>query len=213
MNRALIICFFTMLIVLSACNQETSESVSSVKKGNTFSAYVDDKGNISRPEDFRENWTHLGSWYVTSDGMSGSATMHDVYATPESVKDFRENGQWPDGTVLVKAVSGLQDRQLTTGHAQWTGDADVWFVMVRDREDRFPDNKAWGEGWGWALFEAKDPEKNLTTNWRGTGFNNCFGCHVPAKKTEWVYIDGYPTVRDSARYPKLDTANTISMYD
>src|SRR3954451_22918957 len=25
---------------------------------------------------------------------------------------------------------------------------------------RFPENELWGDRWGWALFEAKDPKKN-----------------------------------------------------
>jgi hypothetical protein len=127
--------------------------------------------------------------------------MHDVYATPDSVHSFREEGKWPDGAVLVKTVSTINTQQLTTGKAQWAGKINVWFVMVRDRNNRFPGNKAWGEGWGWALFTADDPEKNVTADWKGTGFNNCFGCHLPAEKTEWVYIDGYPTIRGSAEYP------------
>lgn len=212
MKRAYLL-LTTLSIAIAGCQPEESGPVSSVGTDQVFSAVVDEQGNISRPTGFRENWTHLGSWYVTSDGMSGGATMHDVYATPESVKGFKDNGQWPDGTVLVKTVSSLESRQLTTGHAQWTGTPAVWFVMVRDRQNRFPENKAWGEGWGWALFEAKDPDKNLTTDWRGTGFNNCFGCHTPARNTEWVYIDGYPTVRDSAHYPQPVASTDMSMHD
>ena len=165
-----------------------------------FSKYVDAKGNISRPENFRQNWVHLGTWLVKNDEHAQGPGVHDVYANPESVKAFKKNGQWPDGTVLVKEISGIVEERLTTGTAQWAGDVGVWFVMVRDRENRFPDNKAWGEGWGWALFKADDPAKNTTTTWKGEGFNNCFGCHVPAKNTEWVFIDGYPTVRDAAKY-------------
>ena len=128
--------------------------------------------------------------------------MHDVYAEPSAVEGFRKTGQWPDGTTLVKEISGIREGQKTTGFAQWAGEAGVWFVMVRDRQNRFPENKAWGEGWGWALFTKDSPETTTTTNWKGEGFNNCFGCHIPAKDTEWVFIEGYPAVRDSANYSK-----------
>lgn len=165
-----------------------------------FSPYVDADGNISRPENFRQDWVHLGSWFVKNDEHAQGPGVHDVYANPEAVKGFRDNGQWPDGTVLVKEISGIEEERLTTGTAQWAGEVGVWFVMVRDRENRFPDNQAWGEGWGWALFKADAPSKNTTTTWKGEGFNNCFGCHVPAQDTEWVFIEGYPTVRASAKY-------------
>jgi hypothetical protein len=186
---------------LSACWQANADNASTIAKKSSYSTYVDKKGNISRPKNFRENWVHLGSWYVSSDGMNSGSSMHDVYAEPEAVSSFVENGQWPDGAVLVKTVSSIKSEKLTTGLAQWANEIDVWFVMVRDRHNRFPDNRAWGEGWGWALFQADSPDKNLTVNWKGEGFNNCFGCHAPVKNSEWVYIDGYPTVRDSKKYP------------
>lgn len=164
-----------------------------------FEAFVDDDGHITRPKDYRKEWSHLGSWFVRNDENASGPGVHDVYANPSAVEGYRETGKWPDGTVLVKEVNGIRKGQKTTGNARWAGDTGVWFVMIRDRNNRFPDNKAWGGGWGWALFDQDSPEESLTTTWKGEGFNNCFGCHVPAKKTDWVYIDGYPTVRDASQ--------------
>lgn len=169
--------------------------------GSRFSPYVDDEGEISRPKTFRRDWVHLGSWFVREDEQASGPGVHDVYTQPSTVERFLETGQWPDGAVLVKQISGIREETLTTGQAQWAGDTNVWFVMVRDRENRFPDNEAWAEGWGWALFTQDSPETSTTTTWKGEGFNNCFGCHLPAKDTEWVFIEGYPTVRGAANYP------------
>lgn len=191
-------------MLLSGCSQDDQSMGSAASKADGFSPYVDAEGNISKPQNFRKDWVHLGSWYVTSGDEKVTGDMHDVYATPASVKAFQKDGQWPDGTTLVKTVSGTDSKPMTTGNAHWSADIKVWFVMVRDRQNRFADNQAWGEGWGWALFTADDPDTNQTTNWKGEGFNNCFGCHTPARNTEWVYIEGYPTVRDAAKYPKLE---------
>ena len=46
-------------------------------------------------------------------------------------------------------------------------------------------------GWGWALFEAKDPKKNVATDYT----TDCRTCHVPAKKDDWVYVRGYPVLK------------------
>ncbi len=73
----------------------------------------------------------------------------------------------------------------------WAGDLKIWFVMVKDKTNRFPDNPIWGDGWGWALFEAKDPTKNTTTNYR----ISCIGCHIPVEETDWVYVQGYPELK------------------
>lgn len=205
--KYLMILSVTASLAMAGCSPgDVSESGSKMLSSG-FSPYVDKQGNISRPDNFRENWVHLGTWFVREDDHASGPGVHDVYATPESVEGFKKNGQWPDATVLIKTVSGIEEKKLSTGNAQWAGDIGVWFVMVRDRENRFPGNKAWGEGWGWALFKADAPKTNVTTTWHGEGFNNCFGCHVPVKNTEWVYIDGYPTVRGFARYPELDGAS------
>lgn len=200
MKQTLIYLLFQLTILILGCSPADHTSTNSNDENNYFSMYVDEAGNIKRPLNFREEWTHLGTWFVEDNEMASGPGVHDVYAPPESVKAFKKNGQWPDGAIIVKTVSSIEQKLMTTGNAQWAGEINVWFVMVRDRKNRFPNNEAWDEGWGWALFTSDNPEKNLTTNWKGTGFNNCFGCHIPAKNTEWVYIDGYPTIRNTTKY-------------
>ena len=68
-----------------------------------------------------------------------------------------------------------------------------WFVMIKDTQGHFPDNSLWGDGWGWALFEPREPMKNIATNYR----TDCLGCHIPAKATDWVYIEAYPTLKSA----------------
>ncbi len=155
----------------------------------SFSPYVDSEGNITRPADFREKWTYLGSWVHPEDRESG---IHNVYTEPGVAESYKKNGKFPDGAVLVKEVlsEGVQD--MTTGkgvlHAK---DIVLWFVMVKDEKGRFPDNPKWGDGWGWALYYAKDPSKDVATDYK----KDCLGCHVPAKQTDWIYIEGYPVLK------------------
>lgn len=158
--------------------------------GGGYSPYVSADGAITLPKDFRSHWTHLGSWAVAQDGAPGQG-FHDVYTQPESAAAFRKTGQWPDGAVLVKEIRAIQQGALTTGPALWAGDNKVWFVMVKDTKGRFTDNPNWGDGWGWALFDAKDRSKNASSDHR----KDCMACHVPAQTTDWVYLDGYPTLR------------------
>jgi len=61
---------------------------------------------------------------------------------------------------------------------------------LKDAKGRFSANDLWGDGWGWALFEAKDPKRNVATNYR----TDCKTCHIPAKKDYWVYVRGYPAL-------------------
>ena len=96
---------------------------------------------------------------------------------------------------MVKEVNGTSNEALTTGQAHYkdVDAAKVTFVMVKNDKKRFPENASWGEGWGWALFGAGET-KSQTTNWKGEGFNNCYGCHLPVKQQDWVYTQGYKNV-------------------
>lgn len=154
-----------------------------------FSPWVDANGNIRLPESFREGWTHLGSWFVS--GENGDSTFHDVYTERESARYFREHHEFPDGATLVKEVRKRRSGKMTTGQARWADETTVWFVMVKDAKRRFPENPLWGDGWGWVLYDASDPTRPVTRDYT----RECKGCHIPAQDTDWVYVQGYPTLQ------------------
>ena len=66
---------------------------------NSFSPYVDEKGNISLPDNFRTTMAHLGSWFVPEGDASG---FHDVYTEKATIEAYRKTGKFPDGATLVK---------------------------------------------------------------------------------------------------------------
>jgi hypothetical protein len=158
--------------------------------GEEFSSYVDAKGNISFPKDFRTSMVHLGSWFVPEGGASG---FHDVYTERESVEAWRRTGKFPDGATIVKELRAAQVGDFTTGKAvsHSTSEIKQWFVMIKDSRNRFANNPLWGEGWGWALFKPDNPGKNAATNFQ----TDCLGCHVPAKDRDWVYTEAYPILK------------------
>jgi cytochrome c len=157
-----------------------------------FSPYVTKDGAISRPTDYRETFLHLGSWAVAKKPDQPIFEIHNVYARPEDVRAYRKDGHFPDGAVLVKEITNASSDKLTTGHSSWSTDDKVWFVMIKDSKGRFPGNDLWGVGWGWALFKANEPARNVATDYR----TDCLACHVPAKKDDWVYVRGYPILGD-----------------
>ncbi len=152
--------------------------------------YVRADGTISLPADFRTELTHIGSWFVPEGDASG---FHDVFAQPSAVKHFREHGEFPDGTVLVKELRASEAGDYSTGAGvhRATPGLKQWFVMIKDQAGRFPGSPHWGDGWGWALFKPDKPESNVSGNYR----TDCIGCHLPAKATDLVYIEGYPALK------------------
>lgn len=152
----------------------------------SFSKYVDAKGNIDLPKDVRRNMTHLGSWFVPQGDVSG---FHDVYTEASTVEHYRKTGDFPDGAVLVKELRKHNTADYPTGaNVSYQNDeVRLWFVMVRDSKNRFPDNPLWAKGWGWSMYQTDNPAKNVATSFE----ENCQACHTPAKDTGWVFIEGY----------------------
>lgn len=155
----------------------------------TFSPYVDEKGNITLPKDYRTTFVHLGTFSVASTKEKEAAELHNVYARREDLAAYKQTGKWPDGAVIVKDVYEAKSEDLTTGRSSWASTIKVWFVMIKDTTNRFPDNPLWGNGWGWALFEGGNPDKQTAEDYR----SDCRTCHLPAKKSDWLYLDRLPS--------------------
>jgi hypothetical protein len=156
---------------------------------NNFSL-IDKDGQIAKPKDFRERYEILGTYFVLDPAGN---QMHMTYASPGAAAYYRQNGKFADGTVLVKEVLGTDHAQMTTGDAHWASGTKVWFVMVKDGEGRHKDSKFWGDGWDWSLYKSDAPNKQVAVSYK----HDCQGCHIPAQKTDWVYVQGYPVLKSA----------------
>lgn len=176
-----------MMVAVTAVGQTNMHS----QYGATTAAVVDDKGNMHVPAEYRTAYQMLGTWAVAADNSPGSKEMHVVYASPGTIAAYRKSGRFPDGTVLVKEVFKTTTKPMTTGTVSSADTLAGWFVMVKDDVGRFPKNKLWGDGWGWAWFDATDPKKTTSTDYK----KDCQTCHVPAQASDWIYTHGYPPLR------------------
>ena len=164
----------------------------------TFGTIVDGDGNISLPMEFQRRWAFLGTWSIAKGDVRssseasghGAAGLHNVYVQPDVIEHYRKHGEFPDGAVLVKELLKAETGSMTTGTVSWGREVEGWFVMVKDRHDRFPEHGLWGDGWGWVLFNADAPDRPVTTNYK----TECTGCHIPARRTDWIYVQGYPVL-------------------
>jgi hypothetical protein len=152
---------------------------------------VDASGNLRVPADYRTAYQFLGSWAVAADQGEGSKEIHVVYASPGTIAAYRKDGRFPDGSVLVKEVFDATTEAMTTGSVSHVQTLKGWFVMVRDSKGSHPGNKLWGDGWGWSWFDAANPSKTTSTDYKV----NCQPCHVPAQASDWIYLQGYPALK------------------
>lgn len=181
------------ILLLGAGREATADAT-------IYDDIVDQKGNIALPDgfgadtDIPTDFVPVGSFAVVNEGGEGNG-IHEVYTTPGVSEAYRKTGQFPDKAVFVKSVRNASAATMTTGRAHWATDQAVWFVMVKDAVGRFEGNPLWGDGWGWALFNAADPSKQVATNYK----SDCLGCHQPVKNTDWIHVFGYPSFGEAAR--------------
>jgi hypothetical protein len=77
---------------------------------NTFETLVDGEGNITLPLEFRRTWAFLGTWSIAQADVQpssaasghGAAGLQNVYVRPNAITAYRKDGEFPDGTVLLK---------------------------------------------------------------------------------------------------------------
>jgi hypothetical protein len=166
---------------------ETSVSSNGLKT----EAVEDAAGNLRVPDAYHATYDFLGSWAIAGDQGHGSKDLHVVYASPGTITAYRRDGRFPDGAVLVKEVFQAATEEMTTGTVSHAGTLKGWFVMVKDRNGRHAGNKLWGDGWGWSWFDATNPSKTTSTDYKA----DCQTCHVPAQASDWIYVNGYPPLR------------------
>ncbi|HEY1945532.1 MAG TPA: cytochrome P460 family protein [Bryobacteraceae bacterium] len=157
---------------------------------NKLSPVEDAQGNLHVPTDYRDHYEYLGAWSVAADKTPGAKQLHVVYASPGTRAVFQRTGKFPDDTVLVKEQFEAETAPMTSGTASHQQKLLGWFVMVKDDTNRHTGNPLWGEGWGWSHFDANAPTRTNSTNYK----SDCKGCHLPAKATGYIYIQGYPSL-------------------
>ena len=156
----------------------------------TQEAVVNARGDLHVPSNYRAAYEFLGTWAIAADTQIGSRELHNVYATPGTIAAYHTGGRFPEGTVLIKEVYEASTSPMTTGTVSHAQTLKGWFVMVKDGTGTHPDNPLWGDGWGWSWFDAGNPARTTSTDYR----TDCRSCHVPAQATDWIYRSGYPAL-------------------
>lgn len=188
------------LITVVATLGLTATSIADDYFVSAYENLVDDSGNITLPENYRSEWTFLGTWSIAEKEVEqssaasghGAAGLHNVYTQPGVAEYFRENGSFPDGAMVVKELLKANTSTMTTGTVSRGVEVEGWFIMVKDTNGRFDSSPLWGDGWGWVLYNASDTKNPVTQNYK----TECIGCHIPARHDDWIYLSGYPVLAD-----------------
>lgn len=182
------------------------------QRGMTMSDTADvveftDAGELVRPEDYR-TWVYVGSPLTPNDMNNGAAAFpefHNVYIDPGAYEEYKQTGEFRDGTVFVKELVSVGTKSSFSGKGYFQGEYLGVEAMVKNEErySEFPGS------WGFFRFTDEEAAKEgrLGTQKR-TAPNvaaNCTGCHAAADQDR-IFTQHYPVLR-AARNAKRNPEN------
>src|SRR3954454_1422699 len=105
-------------------------------------------GKLKQPEGYRK-WVYVGTPLTPNDLNDGEAMFpdfHAVYIDPESYAEYEKTGEFRDGTVMVKELVAVGDKEAPSGNGYFMGDFIGLEASIKDSK-RFKD-----EPGNWAFF-------------------------------------------------------------
>ncbi|MGE0387848.1 MAG: cytochrome P460 family protein [Gammaproteobacteria bacterium] len=157
-----------------------------------------ENGELILPTDYH-TWVFLGSPLTPNalnGGSAGFPEYHNVYIHPEAFEAYRNTGEFPEGTVLLKELQltlpGTNDdgsRVEASGRGYFPAARNGIDVAVKDSK-RFKETN----GWGFFNFGHHAPPYAKTA--AAAPVDACAGCHM-ANADNMVFRKFYSSILDA----------------
>jgi len=158
----------------------------------------DGSGKLLLPKDFR-HWVFLGSPLTPNALNGGQAAFpeyHNVYVQPQAFAAYRETGQWPEGTIMLKELQLTRkashpdgSSQEASGRGFFPGPLNGIDISVKDSL-RFRDT----DGWGFFNFGHHAPPYAESASPQPVAA--CAGCHME-NATNMVFSKFYAPILEA----------------
>ncbi|MFM9834801.1 MAG: cytochrome P460 family protein [Methylophilaceae bacterium] len=149
-------------------------------------------GSLKRPTGYRE-WIYVGTPLTPNDMNDGKAAFpefHNVYIDPASWTYWKKNGEFRDGTILVKELVSVGSKSAASGKGYFEGEFLGLEATVKDKKHfaSAPGN--------WAYFRFTNEDfKGLKSNATAQPVASCSSCHQPNAQQDFVFTQYYPVLR------------------
>lgn len=192
-----------MPLMFAACNQNPQEQGKSnpVPKNESQSrksvVSFNEQGELERPTGYRK-WIYVGTPLTPNDMNDGKAPFpefHSVYINPDAFNHYEQTGKFPDGTVIIKELVSVGDKEATSGNGYFMGDFVGLEVSMKDKT-RFKDEPA---NWAYFSFGHEYPLKDKA---KVQPASSCNECHEGNADDDFVFTQYYPVLRTAKKSTK-----------
>ena len=166
-----------------------------------------DDGVLERPTGYRE-WVYVGTPVTPNDMNNGKAAFpehHNVYIDPKSWKYWKKNGEFRDGTILIKELVSVGAKAAVSGNGYFQGEFIGLEATIKSKK-HFPNEPG---NWSYFSFSTAD-HKTLKTTAEAFPTASCNACHLASAADDFVFTQYYPVLREGKAAGKDAIGGTIT---
>lgn len=148
-------------------------------------------GALQRPTGYRE-WVFVGASlglsYSEELRREGPGHFHHVYMQPEAYRQYRDEGTFPEKTMLVMENYSAGSKVNPNLHGHFEDERVGLEVALKDAE-HFED------GWAYFMFSTPDGLKESAKAFPKAA---CYDCHKEHAQDDNVFVQFYPVLREAS---------------
>lgn len=174
-------------------NAQTS-NYPNIEFGPQFNA----QGELVQPTGFRQ-WVFIGS-PLTPNGLNagnaGFPEYHNVYVEPAAFNHYRETGEWPEGTMMVKELQLVQPGQFDDGSRVEPSGRGYFPAQVNGLDVSVKDSARFGDTDNWGYFNFGHNAPPYLASAPAAPAEACAGCHIDNAHEDMVFVNFYKSILD-----------------
>lgn len=161
-------------ILVTATN--TARSQSTPSWGPKWTA----TGELMLPQGYHE-WIFLGSPltpHALNGGKAAFPEYHNVYVQPQAFKAYKESGQWPDGTIMLKELQLTRSATHDDGSSVEVSGRGFFPAALNGIDISVKDGERFEDTNGWGFFNFGHHAPPYATTAAAMPKDACAGCHI-----------------------------------
>ncbi|MDJ0741687.1 MAG: cytochrome P460 family protein [Gammaproteobacteria bacterium] len=155
-------------------------------------------GKLELPDGYH-SWVFLGSPltpHALNDGGAGFPEYHNVYIHPDAYRHYRETGDFPEGTILLKELQLTAPGTFADG-SRGEASGRGYFPAARNGIDiSVKDSERFGDTNGWGFFNFGHHAPPYAKTATAAPKEACAGCHI-ANTDNMVFMQFYRPILDA----------------
>jgi len=135
-----------------------------------------------------------------NDGKAAFPEHHNVYIDPVSWKNWKKEGEFPQGTIIIKELVSVGTKAAVSGKGYFMGKYIGLEATIKSKK-HFPN-----EPGNWAYFSFSTPDhKTLAKTAKAFPAESCNACHAAAAADDFVFTQYYPVLNQGKGMGKKAT--------